>query len=78
MNNYYITFGTGHLDTEGRSLGDSYVKIRIESEAKARAIVFMLRGDKWAMSYTDKDYDEAIKQYNLTEKPLDSIVLFES
>lgn len=75
--NYIFTFGTGHLDCEGRSLGNSYVVIPGRNLEEARAVMLLLRGQKWSHCY-DSEEAAGVYRFNLSCETLDRICLPES
>lgn len=66
-NEYFFTFGANHVDNEGISLGQRYVKIEAESELEAREIMFRARGEKWAFVYDATDFAGQEERYGLHE-----------
>ena len=75
MKSYFFTFGTNHLTEEKESLGQNYVKIKAKSELEARKTMFTLRGDNWSHSYTEKEFEGQIKEFDLKEKTIKEITL---
>lgn len=52
MENHYFTFGQTHVHPEtGEKLKNYWVLIKAEGYSQARAAMFNLFGDKWAMQY---------------------------
>ena len=70
MKTYYFTFGTNHFDSKGDTLANNYVAIKAETEFKARAEMFEVRGDRWAFNYEFKEFERQIEEFGLTEKSL--------
>ncbi len=67
MNKYYFTFGSNHLDKNGNSLGNRFVKINASNQEKARIIMFDARERKWAFQYDEVEFLPQIERYNLKE-----------
>jgi hypothetical protein len=64
---YYVTFGSGHHDTHGRSLMHHYVVIEAEHEIEARQTMFSYFGPKWASIYTEAGFAGQVERFGLTE-----------
>lgn len=67
MSKFYFTFGSGHHDTHGRSLGSYYVVIEAEDELAARREMWSHFGPKWASSYSAEGFAGQAEQYGLQE-----------
>ena len=74
MKNYYITFGQAHTTKDGRSLGNSYVKVTAANAAEARKVIFAARGDKWSFLYHKAD-DAGVNEFDLHEETLEDVEL---
>ena len=72
--NYIFTFGMGHMDANGNSLGNSYVVIPGRTEDEARAIIAILRGRKWSHQY-DSESLAGVARFNLTRVSIDVLYL---
>lgn len=66
-NEYFFTFGSNHVDNEGVSLGQRFVKIEAEDESVAREIMWRSRGEKWAFCYNAAEFVGQPEAYGLTE-----------
>lgn len=80
MKNFYFTFGMNHVKEDGSTLYFNYVKIPAVCEHDARAMMFQARGEKWAFSYPQEQWDqsrEADKDTGFvsTEIPLHEVVI---
>lgn len=80
MSNFYFTFGMNHVKEDGSTLYFNYVKIPAICENDARAIMFQARGEKWAFSYPQEQWNqsrEADKDTGFvsTEIPLHEVVI---
>jgi hypothetical protein len=69
---YYFTFGSNHLDRNGRSLGRSYTPIEADDEQSARAIMHDFRGGAWCTSYLSEE-EAGVEKWGLAEAPLDQV-----
>lgn len=74
-NQYFFTFGANHVDNQGVSLGQRYVKVIAEDEHSARGVVWLARNDKWAFSYTTEEFLPQIELYNLVEIGINDVAL---
>lgn len=72
---YYFTFGSNHCDANGRSLGDSYLKVMATSESEARDMVCKVRGRKWAFSYPEEHWGDQAERYDLKMVGLEGVKL---
>ena len=70
--NYYFTFGSNHLDANGNSLGNKYVKLVAENEGAARERMVNHRGPAWCTSYPEKTFLPLNEKFPLTEVSLES------
>lgn len=74
LNKYYFTFGCGHLDSEGRSLGQSYCIIYAANSEDAREHMRSVRGDKYCTNYMSSK-QAGVDRFELTQVFLEDIVL---
>lgn len=74
---YYFTFGSGHLDSNGNSLGGNFCKVEARNLNEARAVMFLLRGPKWSHNYNEKQIKASAEKFNLEPVSLDLIPLTE-
>lgn len=75
MNNFYFTFGSNHVTSDGASLGQHYVKITAESEGEARDQMAQARGLKWSFSYPEEHFADQPAKYGLREVSLEDVEL---
>lgn len=75
MHKYYFTFGSNHETKQGYSLGRNYVMIEAVSEMFARQKMYDARTDKWAFSYTEKEFAGQPEKYGLTSLTLEQVTL---
>lgn len=66
-NEYFFTFGSNHVDNNGMSLGQRFVKISAETETTACETMWRARGEKWAFCYNAESFAGQPEQYGLTE-----------
>lgn len=69
---YIFSYGSNHLDANGRSLGQCYTVVEAETAAEARQQIVDARGDKWSMCYTSKKA-AGVDRWNLKEKSIDEV-----
>ncbi len=64
MNNYYFTFGTGHVQLDGTEMHDYWIRVIADGYGKARDLfiekfssVYMEEIDKWAFQYEEDKFN---------------------
>lgn len=70
---YTFTFGFGHTDKDGVSLGNRYAQAT-GTYSEARQAIVDRRGDKWAFQYDEADL-AGVQQFNLQPISLEEIQL---
>ena len=66
---FYFTFANNS------NLRNNFVKVMAESYGDARGIMFAARGMCWAFQYDDYEFQRQITDYNLTEVPIDALLV---
>lgn len=69
---FYFTFGHGQHHAGGL-LTNHYTIIEAESDAEASGIMYKRRGNKWAFSYTEEQFQERVAKYNPTFISFDEV-----
>lgn len=73
-NFYYFTFGSNHLDDDGNSLRQCFVKVEGKDCHEARAKMVEARGDKWAFYYESAGR-AGVERFGLQERSLEGVTL---
>jgi len=74
LNKYYFTFGCGHLDSNGNSLGNSYCIIYAATSEEAREHMRSARGDKYCTNYMSAQ-QAGVDRFELTQVHLEDVIL---
>lgn len=72
--NWYFTFGYGHTDKLGMSIGDRFVIINGAFHS-ARQELVNRRGIKFSSQYDDKEFGPVQAKYGLKEINLEAVTL---
>lgn len=74
LKKFWFTFGSGHCDAHGASLGNAVAVVEAESEGEARKKMFEARGGAWFTSYTSAE-EAGVQRFGLVELSLEEVSL---
>ena len=72
METWFFTFGSAHKDSDGRSLGQRFVKLQGTIES-TRDKMFEARGAAWAFQYDVEGFNGQAERYGLSEVSLEDV-----
>lgn len=71
---HFFTFGSNHVDDDGRSLGQRFVAIEGDM-GETRTKLAEARGMKWSFQYTAKQFEGQAARFGLHEISIDHVYL---